>query len=342
MKRRVLAHLTAVLVVAVATGVWAQEVAVEPAPKPAPEAAAIDAAVQTKVKKLIADGGYYYSVGQFEKALAHAEAALKLDPNSAAAKQLKEICTEAIQARDSKNWVVEQRKEFQRGLQQVRQEKVGQPELLRHGPAWPMVKKRTGGVYGPAARIEKENREVNARLDTVRVNADFRGTPLSEVAGYLANAGNVNVQVDPRAKVAEKAAADVEVTFQARNMKLRSALAWVTRLNDLVYTVRDEVVLITDKAHQEEFKVTAVYDVSDITAPIPDFSSVPEFDVTLPAINARRIGYGFYQVPYYWNWHGFGPYTGAYFVDFAEQPRYFMTEEEIQKLIEKLIEAEEK
>ena len=336
MKRTLLVSVAAVLMIGVATGVWVQEAVAESAG----EAAVIDAAVQAKVKKLIADGGYYYSVGQFEKALARADAALKLDPKSTAARQLKEISTEAIEARDNKNWVPEQRREFQRSLQQIRRDKVGQPELLRHGPAWPMVKQRAGGVYGPAAKIQEDNREINARLDAVRVSSDFRGTSLSEVAAHLANLGNVNIQVDPRARVGEKTAADVEVTFQARNMKLRNVLAWVTRLNNLTYTVRDEVVLITDKAHLEEFKVTAVYDISDITAPIPDYSSVPEFDITLPAINARRIGYGFYQVPYYWR--GLGPFTGAYFMDFAEQPRYFMTEDEVRKLIEKLIEGEEK
>lgn len=337
MKRTVPVYLMLVVLTGFAAGAWAEEAA----PAATAQAAAIDAAVTAKVKTLIADGGYYYSVGQFEKALELADAALKLDPSSAAAKQLKEICDEAVKARDSKDWVPEQRREFQRAVQQVNRDKVGQPEVLRHGPDWPLVKQRAGGVYGPAAEIQKENREINAQLEAVKVSADFRGTPLAEVVTHLATLSKLNIQVDPRARAGEKAATDVEVTFHATNMKLKNVLSWVTRLNDLKYTVRDEVILITDTDHLEEFKVTAVYDISDITAPIPDYQSVPEFDVTLPAINARRIGYGFYQVPYSWYWRGVWPFTGAYFVDFAEQPRYFMTEDEVRNLIEKLIEGEE-
>ena len=124
-------------------------------------------------------------------------------------------------------------------------------------------------------------------------------------------------------------------------MKLRSVIAWITRLSNLRYTVRDEVVLITDKEHIDEFKVTAVYDISDITAPIPDSPSVPEFDFTLPSINARRIGYGFYNVPFNWYSRRLGPFTGAYFMDFAQHDRYFMTEEEVKRLVDALIEGEE-
>lgn len=334
MKGLMHAYLVILLALALTTGLATQALAQDAAAK-------VGAAAQAKVKKLIHEGGYYYSVGQLEKAQALADSALKLDPNSKAARELKEMCRTALAERE-KNWVLAGRKEFHGQLRDIQRDQVPQRELLRHGENWPAVKKRTGGVYGPAAKINRENRVINALLDDTVINVDFRETPLKEAADFLANSGKVNIQVDPRAKVADKPALEALVTFQARNMKLRNVLAWITRLNDLTYTVRDEAVLITDAEHLEDFKVTAVYDISDITAPIPDYSSVPEFDITLPAINARRIGEGFYEVPYYWYWQGLGPFTGAYFTDFGAQNRYFMTEEEVQRLIEALIEGEER
>ena len=44
-----------------------------------------------------------------------------------------------------------------------------------------------------------------------------------------------------------------------------------------------------------KYHVTRVYDIRDLIAPIPDYQSVPEFDVTLPSINSRRIPDGFYD-----------------------------------------------
>lgn len=339
MRRTVLVHFGVVLVICLASSAWAE--AVEVKVEAAPESAAIDAAVGARVKRLISEGGYYYSIGRFEQAIELAETALKLAPKSVAARQLKIISVEAVHDRDRKNWVREQRKDFQAALRQVNRDKVGQRELLRHGPNWSTVKKRTGGVYGPAAKINENNRPINAMLDSVRINADFAAKPLCEVVRHLANLSKLNIQVDPRATSGEKRATETEVTFQARDMKLRNVLTWIARFTDLTWIVRDEVVLITDKEHLDEFKVTGVYDISDIIAPIPDYQSVPEFDMTLPAINARRIGYGFYEVPTYWDMHGVGPFTGAYFVDFAARNRYFMTEDEVRRLVEALIEGEE-
>jgi len=331
MKRIVLAHLLAAFVMGLAVAAWGQG---EPAAK-------IDAAVDVKVRKLISDGGYFYSVGQFQKAIDAADAALRLDPNSASAQELKKISQQAIKDRE-RNWVREERKAFFDTMQDIKRDMVPQRETIEEGPRWPMIKKRTGGVYGPAAEINEQNREINAQLEAVLITADFNAQPLREVATFLANQGKLNVQVDPRAKVGEKAATDLEVTFHARQMKLGNVLAWITRLNSLVYTVRDQAVLITDKEHLEEFKVTVVYDISDITAPIQESSPVPEFEMTLPSINSRRIGYGFYRPSDYWYWHGMGPFTGAFFLDFATVNRYFMTDEEVKAMVDALIEGEER
>ena len=331
MRRIVLAHLIAAFVVGLGVTAWAQGDAAATAP----------AAVDVKVRKLISDGGY--SVGQFQKAVELADAALGLDPNSASAMELKKISQQAITDRDQKNWVREERKDFYEGMDQIKREMaVPRNATIDEGPRWPMIKKRGATVYGPATEIAEQNREINSRLETTVVTADFKAQPLKDAAAFLANQSKLNIQVDPRAKVGEKAAADTEITFQGRQMKLGNVLSWITRLNGLAYTVRDEVILITDKAHLEDFKVTAVYDISDITAPISESTPIPEFDMTLPSINARRIGDGFYRAPDYWYWHGMGPFTGTYFMDFATVNRYFMTDEEVKDMVDALIEGEEK
>jgi hypothetical protein len=173
------------------------------------------------------------------------------------------------------------------------------------------------------------------------VSVDFGGISLKEAAAFLATLSKVNIAVDPRAKAGDKSALEAEVTFKAQNIKLRSAITWLARLSGLSWTVRDQVLFITDAEHMEEFKVTAVYDVRDIVEPIYDYPSVPDFDMTLPAVNARRISEGFYRVPWGWQANGVGVFTGAYFLDSNAQPRQTVTEEELREMIEMLLEGED-
>ncbi len=294
-----------------------------------------------QVKKFIADGGYWYSVGQYEKAQAQADEALKLKPDSAAAKQLKEMSAEGLKARAVRRVPTEGERERQAAVDRIERDMAVPREPLRLPDNWAEVKKRTGGVSGEAVDVAEENREINAALDATKVSADFNATTLKEAAAFLANLGGLNIQVDPRARAGDKPAAEAEVTFKAQNIKLRNAIAWLTRLTGLSWTVRDQVVFITDREHLEELKVTAVYDIRDIVTPIPDYASVPDFDMTLPSVNARRISDGFYRVPTPWQRNGTGVFTGAFFADFEGRPRQFMTEEEVMDLIDSLVATED-
>jgi hypothetical protein len=171
MRRIVLAHLIAAFVVGLGVTAWAQGDAAATAP----------AAVDVKVRKLISDGGYYYSVGQFQKAVELADAALGLDPNSASAMELKKISQQAITDRDQKNWVREERKDFYEGMDQIKREMaVPRNATIDEGPRWPMIKKRGATVYGPATEIAEQNREINSRLETTVVTADFKAQPEPE------------------------------------------------------------------------------------------------------------------------------------------------------------------
>jgi tetratricopeptide (TPR) repeat protein len=253
MRRIVLAHLLAAFVVGFGVTAWAQgEAATAPG-----AAAAMDAAVSVKVRKLISEGGYYYSVGQFQKAVETADAALRLDPNSASAAELKKISQQAIVDRDQKNWVREERKGFYQGIDEIgREMAVPRGVIIDEGPRWPMIKKRGATVYGPVTEIEEQNREINSKLETIVVTADFKSQPLKDAVAFLANQSKLNIQVDPRAKVGDKPAPDAEMTFKAQGLKLRSAVNWPARLNKLTWTIRDQVVFITDAPHLEEMKVT--------------------------------------------------------------------------------------
>jgi len=317
--RRATIALTALTMLAYAAGAWAEEAA-----KPAD--------VDLAVKKLIADGGDLYALGQFKKASARADEALKLKPDSSAAKQLKEMCAEGLKAKAAR-MPTEGERDRQAIVEGVIRDMAAPREALRRS------EKRDEATA--AAGTTTESREIESRLDGTTISVDFNALSLKEAAAFVSTAGKVNIQVDPRARVGDKSAPDAEVTFKAQNIKLRNVVTWLARLNNLSWTVRDQVVFITDAEHLEEMKVTVVYDIRDLVAPIPDYSSAPQFDMTLPAVNARRISEGFYRVPWWWQNRGAGVFTGAYFADFEETQRQFITEDEVLKLVEELLDAED-
>ncbi len=87
-------------------------------------------AQDARVKKLIADGGYYYSAGQFEKAMAAADRALELKPDSAPAKQLREMSAEALKVRGARMTPTEGERDRQAKLDAIARDMQVQRDVL--------------------------------------------------------------------------------------------------------------------------------------------------------------------------------------------------------------------
>jgi len=309
--------------------------------------AADPAPADPTVKDLISRGGYAYHVGAYATALKLAEDVLKLQPDNAAGLQLKQMAAEAIAKRAGMTWNELKEAQQERLLDEVRRQQVIDPADMDRLPEG-LRRARPGDegdLLGPARQITRENAAILARLEKT-ANVDFKDAPLAQVAQFFANLADVNVMVDPKAVIGDTPAAELPVTFSARNIKLINALNWVCRNTGLHYTVRDQVVLITTAKGLEPLKVTAVYDIADLIAPIPDFNSEVYFNFNLGAIDARAI-YEWYRPYPYWyvqNYQpGFGafPFGGAFPIwsDSVDRVRYSQTD--IEDMIDNLIETEE-
>ena len=80
---------------------------------------------------------------------------------------------------------------------------------------------------------------------------EFIETPLADVAAYLGELHDINVQLDTRALEATGIASDTPISRDLRNISLRSALRITLADLELTYVIADEVLLITtpEKAH---------------------------------------------------------------------------------------------
>ncbi len=299
--------------------------------------------VDAKVKKLIADGGNYYSLGQFDKAASCADEALRIKPESAAAMQLKEMSAEQAKGKSvsAKKGEVEAYRDAV--VTEVERDMAAPREVLKMPGNWEEIKKRRAGTSGEGAEVAKQNEAIEKLLDSTTVDLKFDNpTSLKEAVEYLATLTKVNIMVDPRAQADGKRAEDAEISLKTVTpIKLRSALNLMARAHKLSWTVRDEMVFITDAAHLEEMKVTVAYDIRDLMDAGYDYPSDRDFDMSLPAVNARAIMWDSWRVPDWWALNGAGVFTGTYFAESAARKRPAMTEDDIRELVEQLLEAED-
>jgi hypothetical protein len=157
--------------------------------------------------------------------------------------------------------------------------------------------------------------------------------------------GDVNVVIDPKAALGDIKAADATVTFSARDIKLANVLKWVCRSTGFRFTVRDQVIFITTKEGLEPLKVTAIYDVSDLIAPVYDYDSDVFFNMSLGAIDIRQIFQWYSQYPYWYYQdyrNGAGlPFVGPYAAGADAIERPHLTQPQLEEMIDRLIENEE-
>lgn len=107
---------------------------------------------------------------------------------------------------------------------------------------------------------------------TDMTDVEFVETPLGDVVEYLKDRHNIEIQLDVKALDEIGAGSETPVTIQLKGISLRSALRLLLRQLDLVYTIQDEVLLITTPDVTAARMDPHVYKVADIVLPIESFN----------------------------------------------------------------------
>jgi hypothetical protein len=95
----------------------------------------------------------------------------------------------------------------------------------------------------------------------------YEDQPLNEIVEALSQEYELPILIDQRALENFGMSPDVEVSVNLRNMSLRSALNLILRqpaLEDLVYTIDNEVLMITTEEYANDRLTVAIYRVDDL------------------------------------------------------------------------------
>ncbi len=124
-------------------------------------------------------------------------------------------------------------------------------------------------MFRRRGQLGTAERKILERLDTV-TRLDFIETPLSDVAEYLRDCYDIEVQIDKRCLDDVGVDTNDPITCDLSDVTLRSALRLILRELDLTYVVLDEVLLITVAKDSQSQRHTRVYPVDDLGAVDPD------------------------------------------------------------------------
>lgn len=118
-----------------------------------------------------------------------------------------------------------------------------------------------------------------------RVSFEFKGARLGEAVDYLSALTKQNILLDPRV-----GAQDTPIHLQVRDMKLSSALRWLTRMAGLEFAIRREAIFLSSSEYLEGENVMRVYDISDLTLNKHDFAGTDT-----AASTVEKLGMDAYQ-----------------------------------------------
>lgn len=115
---------------------------------------------------------------------------------------------------------------------------------------------------GAPAKQEAEQRILQALEKPVTV--DFKEMPLEGVLAFLEDLAKIPIMLDRVGLEKAKIEPGTRISLQVSKVSLRSALQLLLRNVDLVYTIQDEVLLVTSPERVAKELSTRVYPVADM------------------------------------------------------------------------------
>jgi hypothetical protein len=124
-----------------------------------------------------------------------------------------------------------------------------------------------GGEMGMGMEMSATQRIESVLQQPLKAPLQYEDQPLNEILELLSQEYELPIMIDQRALENFGISPDVEVTVNLRNMSLRSALNLLLRqpaAEDLVYTIDNEVLMITTEEYANDRMTVAVHRVDDL------------------------------------------------------------------------------
>jgi hypothetical protein len=126
----------------------------------------------------------------------------------------------------------------------------------------------------PATQLSDPIAELNTRRQAAELKirrelaksttVDFVETPLMEVAGFLEDVHQIQIEVDANALDSSGVTTDVPVTCSLTNVSLHSLLRQILKPYDLSFVIDNEVLMITSRDEAQANPEVRVYNVDGL------------------------------------------------------------------------------
>lgn len=143
---------------------------------------------------------------------------------------------------------------------EVQQEVVGLLRAIREARTADHSK---GDVQIWAQPTADESKAIQAALDK-RVSLSFDNTPLIDAVEFLRDQHKLPIVIDTKSLEEVGIAVDAPISVALENVRLENALKHALQPANLMYVIRDEMLLVTSQEKASANVVSAVYGVRDL------------------------------------------------------------------------------
>jgi len=228
------------------------------------EAAKEEAALKAKVDQILKRAYIAYKRRDYKRASIEALNAYELDRRRRDARTLYLKARRAAHV-EFDDWYRRERPErLSRINEEIHMKLIPQDELLVYPQDWDLINQRQFEDIGED-KEEPWRAELERRLQQ-EVTFVWEDTAIEDAIEFLRRTTGVNFIIDTQAI----ATGVPPISLQAENMKLKTALNWITKITRLRMTIKNQVVFLSTEEVQGDVTLR-LYTITDLLSPVEDF-----------------------------------------------------------------------
>ncbi|MBI1852703.1 MAG: hypothetical protein HYR85_20370 [Planctomycetes bacterium] len=228
-----------------------------------------------RIRSLMEDATDRFDRNDFAAAETLADQVLDIDPQFKAAKDLKESSRIARHDKFNSDFVEKKREQYRSWMEDVRAGLIPDGDFLSWPSQayWDEIKRKRAyaGSIGAAETDSPAVQKIKNQLANIRMDLEFEDATLPAVIDYIRSFTGINMVLDPEV-AGEAGTATIKLTL--KQVPVRTALNIVLASQEnLTYTFKDDVLLITKKDKALGKPVPQIHEVRDIAFGLANFTS---------------------------------------------------------------------
>lgn len=219
--------------------------------------------LKNKIQNIIETAVATLEREDFDECIRLCEDVLTVDRKNKRARSLMHHAIELRHRKTATEVEFERKKELTRRLLRIKESFVPYSSSIVYPDDWDQVNNRQAKQLDDGGTPAWERR-LEAALDRYVSYSCPPGLPLTEVLSQLSGLSGLNIVLSPQV-LQERDEEELELNeFTFENMKLRYILQWVVRKVDLSYTLKFDVVYVTENNVTSDQLKVQIYDVQDL------------------------------------------------------------------------------